>query len=88
MSVLIRLTAAILVVAGGPAFMLAQEDVARHPFLENDFIASAGVYVFDRDVKLGVDGTLSARRDFDIAKTQQSTECEQAVLRQPGLKIR
>lgn len=49
--------------------LLAQDAAGRHPLLEDRLLVSAGLYIFDRDIKLRVDGSGSALRDFDFSES-------------------
>jgi len=73
---LTRLLAALplLVLASAP--LTAQEMPARHPLLEDRFVASAGMFIFDRDIKLSVNGTLNVQTDFDFAESTKLSQSD------------
>ena len=73
---LIRAFAATLFLVGPPQVSLAQESRPEHPLLSDRLIASAGLFYFDRDVKLRVDGTLTANRELDFARSTKLSSNE------------
>lgn len=71
-----RLLAALLMLTLTTATLTAQETSTRHPLLEDRFVASAGMFIFDRDIKLSVNGTSDIQSDFDFAESTKLSQSD------------
>jgi hypothetical protein len=64
----------LLLAASGSAF--AQDAMARHPLLEDDWFAAAGLFVFDRDINLSINGQSTENLKFDFDERTQLSKSD------------
>lgn len=63
---LIRLMPISLLLLGLSTDIVAEERAGIHPLLRDKFVASAGLFVFDRDIKLSLNGNTVQSAEFDF----------------------
>jgi hypothetical protein len=76
MKQLIRLIISCSVLVAFCGYANAQDSPARHPLLEDDWLASAGLFFFDRDIELSINGQSTDNLKFDFDERTQLSQSD------------